>query len=222
MVIGVEPNENPTVGQLAQARCVIGLSRTDLDQSPITQFQRWFNEVIEAKLPEPNAMTLATCTPQGAPSARIVLLKAVSERGFVFFTNYESQKGHELTANPQAALVFFWPLLERQVRVAGSVSKLSAEESEGYFHSRPVESQIGAWASRQSEVLASRAELDGRMEELKLRYGGQIVPLPPFWGGYCVRPTAIEFWQARLSRLHDRFRYVRSWESHWTIERLSP
>lgn len=167
-------------------------------------------------------MTLATSTPDGAPSARIVLLKDVGARGFAFFTNYLSQKGRELDANPQAALVFFWPALERQVRIAGVVSKLGREESEAYFHSRPRGHQLGAWASHQSEILPNREVLDQRLQEFTRQFEGQQVPLPPYWGGYCVRPSVIEFWQARPDRLHDRFRYTRLEAGGWQIDRLSP
>lgn len=202
-------------------RCVVGLRKRDLHQDPFAQFKLWFDEVVQAKLPEPTAMTLATSTPDGVPSARIVLLKGFDEQGFVFFTNFQSQKGRELELNPRAALVFFWPTLERQVRITGAVAKVSREESETYFHLRPVGSQIGAWASQQSQVLANREELDRRVDECTRRYENQVVPLPPYWGGYRLNPVAFEFWQARLNRLHDRFRYVRS-ETGWGIERLSP
>ncbi len=214
---GPPPNSGPP-GNPAN----VGLRAQDLDPNPIAQFRHWFMAVIEANLPEPNAMTLATSTRDGMPSARIVLLKDYGERGFVFFTNYESRKGRELDANPQAALVFFWPLLERQIRVAGSVLKLGREESEAYFHNRPRGHQLGAWASRQSEVLPNREILETRLDALTRQYEGEQVPLPPYWGGYCLRPAMIEFWQARLDRLHDRFRYTRSPEGEWRIDRLSP
>jgi pyridoxamine 5'-phosphate oxidase len=193
-----------------------------MDPDPIRQFGFWFETALAAKLPEPNAMIVATATPQGIPSARVVLLKAYDAEGFVFFTNYESQKGHELSVNPHLALVFFWPTLERQIRVTGTASTVSRLESEHYFHSRPVGSQVGAWASNQSQVLANRAELDNRFRELTTQYQNQAVPLPPSWGGYRVRPSVIEFWQARLNRLHDRFRYTRSGDGIWKMARLSP
>ncbi|MFO1501913.1 MAG: pyridoxamine 5'-phosphate oxidase [Verrucomicrobiota bacterium] len=199
-----------------------GLDARDLSPDPIQQFQSWFDLVLRSNLPEPNAMTLATSTSEGVPSARIVLLKAVDARGFVFFTNYESQKGQELATNPHVALVFFWPTLARQVRVIGTATQVSREESDHYFHSRPVGSQLGAWASRQSQVLPDRAELDRAVAQLELQYKDSVVPLPPYWGGYRVDPTRIEFWQARLNRLHDRFRYTRLPTGHWHIERLSP
>ena len=198
------------------------LNETDLDSDPIQQFGVWFEAALAAGLPEPNAMTLATCTRDGIPSARIVLLKGYDERGFVFFTNYESQKGRELAENPHVALVLFWPTLERQIRITGRAAKIERDESDSYFHSRPFGSQVGAWASKQSEVLVNREELDQRFGELMARYADQLVPLPPNWGGYRVWPGVIEFWQARLNRLHDRFRYSRTGDCDWKRERLSP
>ena len=167
-------------------------------------------------------MTLATATPDGIPSARVVLLKDVDERGFVFYSNYESQKGRELAANPRAALVFYWPGLERQVRVGGSVEQVGREETERYFRSRPFASRIGALASYQSEVLPDRTELEERVRRLTLEHQGAEVPLPPTWGGYRLVPSSLEFWQGRPSRLHDRLRYARAADGTWTIERLSP
>jgi pyridoxamine 5'-phosphate oxidase len=198
------------------------LNEQDLDRDPIQQFGQWFERAIAAKLPEPNAMTLATCTGQGLPSARIVLLKSYDQRGFVFFTNYQSRKGHELAENPNAALLFFWPTLERQIRIEGTVSQGTREESEHYFHSRPLVSQVGACVSQQSSVLSDRAAFDQRVQKLLLQYAQQPVPLPDYWGGYRVRPLAMEFWQARPNRLHDRFRYSRLSENEWKIQRLSP
>jgi len=199
-----------------------GVKESDLDPNPFKQFDRWFQQALAAGLPEPNAMTLATATLDGKPSARIVLLKGFDERGFVFFTNYESQKGRELATNPQAALVCYWIELERQVRVSGRVSQVSSEESETYFRSRPLGSQLGAWASQQSEVVGGRKILEDRLEQLTQEYHTKPVPLPPNWGGYRVAPETIEFWQGRANRLHDRLRYTVQSSSQWLIERLSP
>ncbi len=194
----------------------------DLDANPFVQFRRWFADAVEAKLPEPNAMTVATATPDGRLSARVMLLKEIDDRGLVFFTNYESRKGRELAANPFAALVFFWPALERQVRVEGRVEKVSREESEAYFHSRPRGSQLGAWASRQSASIPARGPLEARVAELEREYPeGREIPCPPWWGGYRLLPGAFEFWIGRPSRLHDRFRYTPA-AGGWAVARLSP
>ncbi len=199
-----------------------GLRRADLDADPMTQFGQWFGEAAAAQIRDVNAMSLATATSDGTPSARIVLLKAISERGFVFFTNYHSEKGRELEQNPKAALNFFWAQLERQIRVTGVVEKTPHEESEEYFHSRPHGSQLGAWTSPQSEVIADRAALETSLAAATEQYGGGVVPLPPHWGGYRVVPAMIEFWQGRTNRLHDRFRYTREEDGSWRIERLAP
>ena len=193
-----------------------------LDRSPITQFTRWFDEAVTAGLPEPNAMVLTTFGVADGPHARTVLLKAHDDEGFTFYTNRTSRKGRDLAADPRCCALFPWYGLGRQVTVEGAVRPLSAVESEPYFHSRPWLSQIGAWASRQSSVLASRAELDDRVAELSARWPeGTEVPMPDFWGGYLIVPHRIEFWQSRLSRLHDRLSY-RLIRDGWTIERLSP
>ena len=199
-----------------------GLRRADLDPDPIKQFGIWFGEAAAAQIRDVNAMTLATATPDGTPSARIVLLKAISDRGFVFFTNYSSAKGRELDANPRAALVLFWVQLERQIRIEGTVEKTSKEESEEYFRSRPLGSRLGAWASSQSDVIENRAALEASLSQVTERFGGADIPLPPHWGGYRLKPHAVEFWQGRADRLHDRFRYTREGEAAWRIERLSP
>jgi pyridoxamine 5'-phosphate oxidase len=198
------------------------LDEQDVSHDPIVEFARWFAQAQEAELPEPNAMTLATATAGGIPSARIVLLKAFDERGFVFFTDYRSRKGTELEENPRAALVFYWGELERQVRITGVVAETSPEESAEYFRSRPLGSRLGAWASHQSRVIAGRAALETDLQEIETRFANGEVPLPPHWGGYRVTPDAIEFWQGRESRLHDRIRYVRQGDGRWRIERLSP
>jgi pyridoxamine 5'-phosphate oxidase len=199
------------------------LDEGDVSHDPIVEFARWFAEAEEAQATDANAMTLATATPEGAPSARIVLLKAFDERGFVFFTDYRSRKGAELEANPRAALVFYWYELERQVRITGGVGLTTREESERYFKSRPLGSRLGAWASHQSRVIPGRAALEADLRDVEARFGDGDVPLPAHWGGYRVVPDAIEFWQGRESRLHDRIRYVReSGGNGWRVERLSP
>ena len=199
-----------------------GLLETDVDPNPITQFEKWFAEARASGLKEPNAMTLATATPQGQPSARIVLLKGVDEAGFVFYSNYESQKGSELNQNRNAALVFHWVDLERQVRVTGVVEYTSRAQAEAYFHSRPLGSQLGALVSKQSSVIQGRAPLEIALSELEAKYAGVEIPLPPHWGGFRVQPSTIEFWQGRPNRLHDRLRYRKETEGAWVIERLSP
>jgi pyridoxamine 5'-phosphate oxidase len=197
------------------------LDVTDVDPNPIQQFHKWFAEALDAKLPEPNAMTLATVDENARPTARILLIKGVDEQGFVFFTNYESRKGHELAANPHASLLFYWIELERQVRIDGSVVKTSAEESDAYFASRPLGSRIGAWASEQSKEIESRAVLEARERDMAAKYG-EHPPRPSHWGGYRLMPQAIEFWQGRPSRLHDRILYTRETGGDWRIARLSP
>lgn len=197
------------------------LSQASLSADPFTQFNLWFEDAVSANVFEPNAMVLATSTSEGVPSARTVLLKGVN-KGFRFFTNYDSQKAAELADNPHAALVFLWKELHRQVRVSGWVQKLEARESAEYFHSRPRGSQIGAWASPQSEVIENRAVLEKLSADIEARFADvDPIPLPPFWGGYIVKPRAVEFWQGRPSRLHDRFRYSRNGDS-WEIVRLAP
>ena len=199
-----------------------GLDEGQMEADPIRQFQIWFDAAVAAGHPEPNAMAVATATLEGAPSARMTLLKGLDERGFVFYTNYESRKGGELAANPRAALIFFWVLLERQVRVEGRVERVSGAESDTYFHSRPVGSQLGAAASPQSQVIGGRAELEQAYRALEETYAGREVPRPPHWGGFRVLPQVIEFWQGRPSRLHDRLRYTRAPDGDWRIERLAP
>ena len=197
------------------------LTEADALDDPIQQFSLWFGEALKAELLDTNAMTLATASRDGVPAARIVLLKGFDEAGFVFFTNYESAKARDLEDNPRACLLMFWAVLERQVRITGRVARTSSEESETYFRSRPFESQIGAWASAQSQKVNERAVLEARYAELAAKYAGMPVPLPPFWGGYRVAPESIEFWQGRKSRLHDRLLYQRR-DGQWERSRLAP
>ncbi len=198
------------------------LRRQNLAADPLQQFLRWYHEAEQAGLRYPNAMAVATASADGRPSVRMVLLRQVDERGFVFYTNLESRKGREIAENPRAALLFYWEPLERQVRVEGSVELVSAEEADDYFASRPYGSQISAWASRQSQPIASREELERRHEEYAHRFPEGAVPRPPYWSGYRVVPDAYEFWQGRPDRLHDRFRYERRADGGWVIVRLQP
>jgi pyridoxamine 5'-phosphate oxidase len=198
------------------------LTESAVDGDPIRQFQAWLAEAVAAQLKEPHAMTLATATPDGRPSARMVLLRGVDERGFTFFTNYDSRKGRELEANPLASLVFYWTELERQVRVEGRVGRTTDAESDAYFRGRPAGSKLGAWASRQSAVIAGREVLEEQMRELERRHPDGNIPRPPNWGGFRLAHEVVEFWQGRPSRLHDRLRYRRGDGGAWVIERLSP
>ena len=197
------------------------LDESDVASSPLAQFDKWFREALRAELPEPNAMTLATCDAQARPSARIVLIKDYDERGFVYFTNYESHKAQDLAANNRAALLFFWPELERQIRIQGRVEKISAADSDDYYRSRPLASRIGAWASPQSQVISSRTALEARVAAFEAEYG-ENPPRPSHWGGYRVVPQVMEFWQGRRSRLHDRLRYTLQADGGWLRERLAP
>jgi pyridoxamine 5'-phosphate oxidase len=233
------------IADLRREYSLTGMRWRDLEADPIVQFRKWFDQASGARASgrvrkffirlykrlllasgaEPldlTAMMLATVDQQGRPSARVVLLKGVDQRGFVFFTNYESCKGRELTENPQAALVFYWPDQERQVRIAGGVSQLSPAESDAYFRTRPRGSRLAAWASEQSATVKDRAALEEKWQQMEARYAGQEIPRPPFWGGYLLSPARIEFWQGRPNRLHDRFRYTLQPDKIWLIERLSP
>ncbi len=234
-----------SIADLRREYNLTGLRRKDLDSDAIVQFQRWFDQatgarasgrvrkffvnlyksllmIRSAELLDMNAMTLATADRQGRPSVRTVLLKGLDSRGFIFYTNYNSRKGHELQENPEAALVFYWPDLERQVCVAGQVTKVPVAESEAYFRTRPRGSRIGAWASDQSSVVRDRQELEEKWKQFEKRYPGEQVPCPAHWGGYVLKPMRMEFWQGRPNRLHDRFRYTRKPDDSWLIERLSP
>ncbi len=206
------PRREYVLGRLVEA---------DVGPEPLPEVRRWLEEAVAAGLPGETAMTLATTEPDGTPSARVVLLRGIDDRGLRFFTNYDSAKGRALAAQPACALVLHWPVLERQVRVTGTAERLSADESAAYFAGRPRGSQLAAWASEQSEVLPDRAALEARLAEVEARFGDGEVPMPPDWGGFVVRPSAVELWQGRPSRLHDRLRY-RATASGWVLERLSP
>lgn len=197
------------------------LSEADVNSNPIEQFKKWFSEASIAQVPEPNAVSVATVSAEGRPSSRIVLLKGYDESGFVFFTNYESRKGREIIQNPYVSLLFFWPELERQIRIEGKAEKISTKESMNYFFSRPIGSQLGAWASAQSAIIEGRSILEKKMSELKVKFQGKEVPFPAFWGGFKVVPETIEFWQGRKNRLHDRIQFAKT-NSGWKISRLSP
>lgn len=197
------------------------LNENEVNKNPVEQFKFWFDQAINACVIEVNAMTLATVDQEGSPSARIVLLKGIEDGGFVFFTNYKSHKGRDLDINNKVSLVFFWPVLERQVRIKGLVEKINNEASKAYFHSRPIGSQLGAWASPQSTVIANRAILENNLELITKKYENTPIPKPPHWGGYIVKPTSIEFWQGRQNRLHDRILYTKK-TNDWLIERLAP
>ncbi|NCI45127.1 pyridoxamine 5'-phosphate oxidase [Sediminibacterium soli] len=213
---------NNAIADIRQDYRLRSLNETDVAADPITQFGSWWKEAMHSQLEEVNAMTLATVSPEGKPAARIVLLKDYDANGFVFFTNYDSEKGRDMAAHPFAALVFFWKDLERQVRIEGTVAKLDAAESDAYFHSRPQASRIGAWASPQSTVVADREELEKRYETMQARFASGNIPRPEHWGGYLVTPTMIEFWQGRPSRMHDRLVYRLQDTGGWTVARLAP
>ena len=210
------------IENLRQDYNAASLNETDVDANPMRQFDKWFNEAINFKVHEPNAMTLATATHDGRPSARIVLLKGFNDDGFKFYTNYLSRKGKEISKNPLGALVFHWGDMERQIRIEGTIDKLDRDYSEKYFHSRPKLSQIGAVASPQSQEITSREELEQRMAQLEIEYADSTVPKPSFWGGYVLRPRLIEFWQGRRNRLHDRIVYKKTDNKNWKIVRLAP
>jgi pyridoxamine 5'-phosphate oxidase len=217
----MDERERERLAALRRRYASAGLAEQDVAADPVEQFHRWFQQVLDAGLPEPNAMVLATADPTGRPAVRTVLLKDYDQHGFVFYTNYRSAKAQDLTANPQAAVLFLWAELGRQVRLSGPVRPTTAEESARYFATRPRDAQLGAWASPQSSVLAGRDELERRVAEAAARFPDGPVPLPPFWGGYRLQPDHAEFWQGRMHRLHDRLRYVRE-GAGWTVQRLAP
>jgi pyridoxamine 5'-phosphate oxidase len=219
-----DPNaeESKALADLRREYTRHGLIEADADPDPLRQFRLWLDQALAAGVHEPTAMVLATATPDGRPSARVVLLKGLDEHGFTFFTNYSSRKGQELTVNPRAALTFFWPQLERQVRVEGAVAAVTSAESDDYHRSRPRDSQLGAWTSEQSEVIASRSVLEDRLAGLRSRFGSGDVPRPPYWGGYRLVPESVEFWQGRPARLHDRLFYLRTPPGDWQRVRLAP
>lgn len=212
---------NSKIEQLRREYAREELLEESVSKDPVDQFATWFEQALQSEVVEPNAMSLATAGSDGNPSVRIVLLKGFDKDGFRFFSNYQSRKGKELDVNPNASLCFFWPELERQVRLEGAVEKISREESEEYFHKRPRLSQIGAWASNQSEEVISREELEERFQKLKKKYEDNAIPVPEYWGGYLLKPSSIEFWQGRRGRLHDRLIYVNE-ANEWTIKRLAP
>jgi pyridoxamine 5'-phosphate oxidase len=212
---------NKRIAAIRREYCLTELTRASVADNPVDQFTRWFNEALDAEVTDPTAMTLATAGHDGQPSARVVLLKDINENGLSFFTNYESKKGRQLTDNPYAALVFYWPELERQVRFEGRAGKLPASESDEYFASRPDASKAGAWASRQSSVIGSRKALEDEMLKVTEKYKSRSIPRPLYWGGYRLLPVLAEFWQGRRSRLHDRIQYLLH-EDRWEICRLSP
>jgi pyridoxamine 5'-phosphate oxidase len=213
---------NKAIADLRKEYSSETLLEHDVEANPVQQFRKWWDQAIEAEIVEPNAMTLATASTDGLPSARIVLLKGFDEKGFVFYTNYESFKAMQLHENPKASLVFHWKELERQVRIMGLVEKVAAAESDEYYHSRPIGSRIGAWTSPQSKVIANREWLEIEFEKRTHAFRDGEVPRPPYWGGYVVKPVIIEFWQGRFSRLHDRIQYTLEENGSWKIERLAP
>lgn len=215
-------NETNPIADIRKVYQLKSLLEKDVDANPIKQFKSWWQQAIESKMEEPNAMALSTCDTSGKPSSRIVLLKEIKENGFVFFTNYLSRKGKEIEKNPFVSLLFFWKELERQVRIEGNIKKISAAESDKYFSQRPIESRIGAWSSPQSSVIENREVLKKNVEKYNLKFSAQPIPRPEYWGGYVVSPNLMEFWQGRPGRLHDRLQYSLSENGKWIMNRLAP
>jgi pyridoxamine 5'-phosphate oxidase len=213
---------NKAIADIRKDYMLQALLEADVDDNPFSQFSRWWDEAVTSAITEVNAMTLATASKSGVPSARIVLLKGFAETGFTFFTNYESHKGKDLEENPKAALVFFWKELERQIRIEGEVEKITAEESDLYYNSRPIGSRIGAWASPQSQPVISREMLENSFTNFSEKFKDDLIERPPHWGGYNLKPNKIEFWQGRASRLHDRIEYVLQGGNQWKMHRLAP
>lgn len=213
---------NNSIADIRKVYQLQSLLEKDVNADPIKQFETWWQQAIESKIEEPNAMTLATCNDEGKPSARIVLLKGIKKNGFIFFTNYQSRKAKEIEKNSFVSLLFFWKELERQVRIEGKIKKVSDTESDEYFFSRPRESRIGAWSSPQSAVIENREFLQKNVEKYNLEFGTENIPRPDFWGGYLVEPDSIEFWQGRPGRLHDRLQYSLSENNDWNMKRLAP
>lgn len=218
----IKAPQGMSVGDLRRSGTGFSLDREDLEKDPLSQFQQWFSYACETVAMDPNAMTLTTVNDQNEPHSRTVLLKSFDHNGFVFYSNYESDKSIHISSNPNVSLLFFWSDAARQIRVRGLATKISREESLRYFLSRPRGSQIGAWVSEQSKVIESRSVLEKRFQEIKEQFRNREIPLPDFWGGYCVEPIEIEFWQGRRNRLHDRFRYTKDTNGAWSVQRLAP
>ena len=210
------------IAHIRKEYCQQTLSEQNIEKSPVKQFEKWWNQAVSSEIDEVNAMTLATSDSKNTPSARIVLLKAFNDKGFVFFTNYISKKGQAIKENPKACLLFFWKEFERQIRIEGNIEKVSEDDSDEYFDSRPYESKLGAWSSPQSEIVADRKVIEDNVSRYRNQFSDGSVPRPPFWGGYILKPELFEFWQGRPSRLHDRIQYTMIGKNNWRIDRLAP
>ncbi|MDE3235072.1 MAG: pyridoxamine 5'-phosphate oxidase [Bacteroidota bacterium] len=213
---------NRSIADIRKDYILQSLNEADVAANPIEQFARWWEDAIKSEIDEVNAMTVATATKEGVPAARIILLKGFDERGFIFFTNYQSAKGNEIADNPQVALLFFWKELERQIRISGTIEKIGAKDSDDYFQSRPAGSRLGAWSSPQSTVIESRQVIEDNYARYEQQFDNGNIPRPPHWGGYLVKPQKIEFWQGRSSRMHDRLLYSLQADGQWKLERLAP